>query len=59
LSAEWKVLVVFLCTLLNSRKAHNGSVWKVAWAHPEFGMGVLASASFDRTVCIWEETGTY
>jgi len=35
-------------------KAHTGSVWKVAWAHPEFGQ-VLASCSFDRTVCIWEE----
>jgi len=35
-------------------KAHSGSVWKVAWAHPEFGQ-VLASCSFDRTVCIWEE----
>ncbi|EGG18301.1 Sec13-like protein [Cavenderia fasciculata] len=40
LSAEWK--------------AHSGSVWKVAWTHPEFGQ-VLASCSFDRTVCIWEE----
>jgi len=35
-------------------KAHNGSVWKVNWAHPEFGQ-VIASCSFDRTVCIWEE----
>lgn len=37
-----------------SFKAHNGSVWKVAWAHPEFGQ-VLATCSFDRTVAIWEE----
>jgi len=35
-------------------KAHSGSIWKVAWAHPEFGQ-VIASCSFDRTVCIWEE----
>jgi len=35
-------------------KAHSGSIWKVSWAHPEFGQ-VLASCSFDRTVCIWEE----
>ncbi|KAF2077876.1 hypothetical protein CYY_000838 [Polysphondylium violaceum] len=41
LSAEWK--------------AHSGSVWKLAWAHPEFGQ-VIASCSFDRTVCIWEES---
>eukprot|EP01098_Paradermamoeba_levis_P006768 TRINITY_DN2819_c0_g1_i1.p1 TRINITY_DN2819_c0_g1~~TRINITY_DN2819_c0_g1_i1.p1 ORF type:complete len:314 (+),score=56.76 TRINITY_DN2819_c0_g1_i1:76-1017(+) len=34
--------------------AHNGSIWKLAWAHPEFGQ-ILASCSFDRTVCIWEE----
>ena len=35
-------------------KAHQGSVWKVAWAHPEFGQ-VIASCSYDRTVSIWEE----
>ncbi|KAI8619853.1 WD40-repeat-containing domain protein [Chytriomyces sp. MP71] len=35
-------------------KAHDGSIAKVAWAHPEFG-SVLASSSFDRTVKIWEE----
>jgi nucleoporin SEH1 len=40
-SAEWK--------------AHSGSIWKLAWAHPEFGQ-VIASCSFDRTVCIWEES---
>lgn len=39
-SAEWK--------------AHSGSVWKVAWAHPEFGQ-VLATCSFDRTAAVWEE----
>lgn len=35
-------------------EAHQGSVWKLAWAHPEFGQ-VLASCSFDNTVKIWEE----
>lgn len=35
-------------------KAHSGSVWKVTWAHPEFGQ-VLATCSFDRTAAIWEE----
>jgi WD40 repeat protein len=34
--------------------AHNGSIWKVHWAAPEYGQ-ILASCSFDRTVCIWEE----
>jgi WD40 repeat protein len=29
-------------------------VWKVTWAHPEFGQ-VLATCSFDRSVAIWEE----
>ncbi|EDO31822.1 predicted protein [Nematostella vectensis] len=37
-------------------KTHSGSVWKVTWAHPEFGQ-VLASCSFDRTVAVWEEQG--
>lgn len=35
-------------------KAHYGPVWKLAWAHPEFGQ-ILASCSFDKTVVIWEE----
>lgn len=38
-----------------SWKAHSGSVWRLTWAHPEFGT-VLATCSFDRTVCVWEET---
>ena len=37
-------------------KTHSGSVWKVNWAHPEFGQ-VLATCSFDRTAAIWEEIG--
>ncbi|CAG8570258.1 6936_t:CDS:2 [Paraglomus occultum] len=35
-------------------KAHDGSILRVAWAHPEYGQ-VIASCSFDRTVRIWEE----
>ena len=33
---------------------HNGSIWKLSWAHPEFGQ-VLASCGFDGQVFIWEE----
>lgn len=43
---EWK--------LSASWKAHSGSVWKVCWAHPEFGQ-IVASCSFDRSVVVWEE----
>ena len=35
-------------------QTHSGSVWRVTWAHPEFGQ-VLASCSFDRTAAVWEE----
>jgi len=35
-------------------KAHHGMVWKLDWAHPEFGQ-VLASCSSESTVQIWEE----
>jgi len=35
-------------------KAHQSAVWKVKWSHPEFGQ-ILASASFDHKVKIWEE----
>lgn len=37
-----------------SWKTHSGSVWRVTWAHPEFGQ-VLASCSYDRMAAIWEE----
>ncbi|KAL5021658.1 hypothetical protein ScPMuIL_000813 [Solemya velum] len=37
-----------------SWKTHSGSVWRVTWAHPEFGQ-VIATCSFDRTVVVWEE----
>ncbi|MFH4977817.1 hypothetical protein AB6A40_004526 [Gnathostoma spinigerum] len=40
-----------------SWKSHGGPVWKVVWAHPEFGQ-ILATCSFDRCVNIWEETVT-
>jgi nucleoporin SEH1 len=35
-------------------KAHDSSILKAIWAHPEFGQ-VIASCSFDRQVKIWEE----
>eukprot|EP01046_Picozoa_sp_COSAG06_P011780 COSAG06_NODE_677_length_13149_cov_37.657854_7_plen_194_part_00 len=34
---------------------HSSAVYKVDWAHPEFGQ-VIASCSADRTVVVWEET---
>ena len=37
-----------------SWKAHLGPVWRVSWAHPEFGQ-LLASCSLDRNVNVWEE----
>lgn len=37
-------------------QTHSGSVWKVTWAHPEFGQ-IIATCSFDRTVAVWEELG--
>lgn len=35
-------------------QAHTGSVWRVTWAHPDFGQ-VIATCSFDRAAGIWEE----
>ncbi|KAJ3970122.1 WD40 repeat-like protein [Lentinula raphanica] len=35
-------------------KAHQAPIASLSWAHPQFG-DVLASASFDRTVRIWEK----
>lgn len=43
------------CCIIQS---HGGPVWKVVWAHPEFGQ-ILATCSFDRSVIIWEETGEF
>ena len=42
----------WICTA--TWKSHFGSVWKVTWAHPEFGQ-VIATCSFDPTAAIWEE----
>lgn len=36
------------------QRAHNDSIWRLSWAHPEFGQ-VLASCSEDGTVNIYEE----
>lgn len=33
---------------------HEGPVWNVAWAHPQYGT-VLASCSYDRQVYVWKE----
>ncbi|VEL40528.1 unnamed protein product [Protopolystoma xenopodis] len=33
---------------------HLGPIWRVTWAHPEFGQ-VIATCSFDRAIVIWEE----
>ncbi|XP_055917583.1 nucleoporin seh1 [Eupeodes corollae] len=41
-------------TVTASWKAHSGSIWRISWAHPEFGQ-VLATCSFDRTASVWEE----
>jgi WD40 repeat protein len=46
IDGEWK------CTA--SWRAHSASVFRVAWAHPEFGQ-VIATCSFDHTAAIWEE----
>ncbi|KAJ1628046.1 WD40-repeat-containing domain protein [Pavlovales sp. CCMP2436] len=35
-------------------KGHEGPVWQLAWAHPQFGT-LLASCSYDRKVCVWKE----
>ena len=35
-------------------RAHQSAIWRLSWAHPEFGQ-LLASCSEDRTACIWEE----
>ncbi|XP_070397441.1 protein SEC13 homolog isoform X2 [Dermacentor albipictus] len=37
---------------------HEGPVWQVAWAHPVFG-SLLASCSYDRTVCLWADQGAH
>uniref|UniRef100_A0A0K0CXV1 WD_REPEATS_REGION domain-containing protein n=1 Tax=Angiostrongylus cantonensis TaxID=6313 RepID=A0A0K0CXV1_ANGCA len=39
-------------------QVHGGAVWRVVWAHPEFGQ-LLATCSYDRSVHIWEEIRNY
>jgi nucleoporin SEH1 len=35
-------------------RAHQDCIWRLSWAHPEFGQ-LLASCSEDKSVNIWEE----
>lgn len=35
-------------------RAHDAPISRVSWAHPEHG-ALIASASFDRSVKIWQE----
>jgi len=37
-----------------SFEAHDGIIWKVKWAHPDYG-SIIATCSADKTVMIWEE----
>eukprot|EP01086_Lenisia_limosa_P015434 TRINITY_DN4938_c0_g1_i2.p1 TRINITY_DN4938_c0_g1~~TRINITY_DN4938_c0_g1_i2.p1 ORF type:complete len:252 (-),score=36.74 TRINITY_DN4938_c0_g1_i2:128-883(-) len=39
-------------TLITEIKGHEGPIWQCAWSHPKFG-SLIATCSFDRTVCIW------
>eukprot|EP00842_Homolaphlyctis_polyrhiza_P006279 jgi/Hompol1/6652/HPOL_005044-RA len=50
----WEADQNFSWTLNDAWKAHDSSVVKATWAHPEFGQ-LFASCSFDKTVRIWEE----
>jgi WD40 repeat protein len=36
------------------QRAHNDSIWRLSWSHPEFGQ-LIASCSEDKTICVWEE----
>ena len=40
-----------------SIQAHRSAVWRVSWAHPEFGQ-LLATCGADKNVCIFEEVQT-
>ena len=35
--------------------AHEGPVWQVAWAHPQFG-SLLATCGYDRRVMVFRES---
>lgn len=35
-------------------RAHHDSIWRLSWAHPEFGQ-LIASCAEDNTIKIWEE----
>ena len=41
-------------TCYDINRAHNDSIWRLSWAHPEFGQ-LIASCSEDKSICIWEE----
>ena len=56
LAVESVTVLSYLKSMLLLFQTHSGSVWRVTWAHPEFGQ-VLATCSFDRTGAIWEEQG--
>ena len=38
------------------KNAHSGPIWRLDWAHPEFGE-VIASCSEDRTISVWSSQG--
>ena len=33
---------------------HSGPIWRVKWAHPDFG-SIIATCSYDKAIIIWEE----
>ena len=41
-------------TCVEIPEAHTMAIWRLSWAHPEFG-SLIASCSEDKSVCIWEE----
>ena len=43
-----------LPTPQHARRRHEGPVWQVAWAHPQFG-ALLASCGYDRRVLVQRE----
>lgn len=58
-TADFKVsltwcLTLYLGTQTDLVQAHQGSIWRLSWAHPEFGQ-ILAACSFDECVSVWEE----